>query len=59
MQNKYFVRSRMSEAEFREIVRLFFAGLTADQTALLSKTNRKKAAFAAVFTDGLRLMTDW
>ena len=41
MKNKYFVRSRISEAKFREIIRLFSADLTASQIALLSKTNRK------------------
>ena len=41
MKNKYFIRSRISEAKFREIIRLFSADLTATQIALLSKTNRK------------------
>ena len=41
MKNKYFVRSRISEAKFRKIIKLFSADLTASQIALLSKTNRK------------------
>ena len=41
MKNKYFIRSRISEAKFRGVIKLFSADLTATQIALLSKTNRK------------------
>ena len=41
MKNKYFIRSRISEAKFREIIKLFSVDLTATQIAALSKTNRK------------------
>ena len=40
IRNKYFIRSRISEAKFRQIVKLFSADLTAVQIALLTKTNR-------------------
>ena len=40
MRNKYAVRSRISEAKIREIVRYFAADLTALQTAQLSGLNR-------------------
>ena len=41
MKNKCFIRSRISEAKFREIIKLFSVDLTATQIAILSKTNRK------------------
>ena len=41
MKNKYFVRSRISEKKFREIIKYFSVDLTATQIAVLSKTNRK------------------
>ena len=41
MKNKYFIRSRISESKFREIIKLFSVDLTATQIAVLSKTNRK------------------
>ncbi len=41
MKNKYFIRSRISEAKFREIIKYFSVDLTATQIAVLSKTNRK------------------
>ena len=41
MKNRYFIRSRIAEKKFREIIRLFSADLTAQQIAFLSKTNRK------------------
>lgn len=41
MKNRYFVRSRLSERKFREIIRLFSADLTATQIAGLSRTDRK------------------
>jgi transposase len=40
MKNRYFVRSRISEAKFREIVRYFSVDLTALQAAELSGVNR-------------------
>ena len=40
IKNKYFIRSRISEAKFREIIKLFSADLTASQIAFLTKTNR-------------------
>ena len=39
-KNKYFIRSRISEAKFREIIKLFSADLTASQIAFLTQTNR-------------------
>ena len=41
MKNKYFIRSRISEKKFREIIKYFSVDLTATQIAALSKTNRK------------------
>ena len=41
MKNKYFIRSKISEAKFRQIIKLFSIDLTAVQIAFLSKTNRK------------------
>ena len=41
MKNRYYIRSRISEKKFREIVKFFVADLTAQQIAFLSKTNRK------------------
>ena len=41
MKNKYFIRSRISEKKFREIIKYFSVDLTATQIAVLSKTNRK------------------
>lgn len=40
MKNCYFVRSRISEAKFREIVRYFSVDFTALQAAELSGVNR-------------------
>ena len=40
-KNKYFIRSRISEKKFREIIRHFSVDLTATQIAVLSKANRK------------------
>jgi len=39
-KNKYFIRSRISEAKFREIIKLFSADLTAQQIALFSGVSR-------------------
>ena len=39
-ENRYFVRSRISEAKFRAIVKHFAADLTAGQTARLTGTSR-------------------
>ena len=41
MKSKYFIRSRISEKKFREIIKYFSVDLTATQIAILSKTNRK------------------
>ena len=41
MKNKYFIRSRISEKKFREIIKLFCNDLTAVQIASLTKINRK------------------
>ena len=40
MQNKYLYRSRISEAKFREIVRLFSLDIEATKIAKISKLNR-------------------
>ena len=40
MKNKYFVRSRISEAKFREIIKLFATDLTALQISTLTKIHR-------------------
>ena len=40
IKNKYFIRSRLSEKRFREIIKLFSADLTASQIAFLTQTNR-------------------
>ena len=40
MKNKYFIRSRISEAKFREIIKLFAGDLTACQIALFSGVSR-------------------
>ena len=39
-KNKYFIRSRISEAKFREIIKLFSADLTAQQITLFSGVSR-------------------
>ena len=39
IKNKYFIRSRLSEKKFREIIKLFSADLTASQIALLKRTS--------------------
>ena len=39
-KNRYFVRSRISEKKFREIIKLFSADLTAQQIALFSGISR-------------------
>ena len=39
-KNRYFIRSRMSERKFREIIKLFSADLTAEQISLLSGVSR-------------------
>jgi transposase-like protein len=41
MENKYLARSHISEAKFRQVVRLFCEDLTATQIAELSGLNRK------------------
>ncbi len=41
MKNRYFVRSRISEAKFREIIKLFASDLTTQQISELTKLNRK------------------
>ena len=40
MKNKYFIRSKISEAKFREIIKLFAGDLTACQIALFSGVSR-------------------
>ena len=40
MKNKYFIRSRISEHKFREIIRYFATDLTAVQIASLTRKNR-------------------
>ena len=40
MKNKYFIRSRISEAKFRQIIKLFSADLTAHQISLFSRVSR-------------------
>ena len=40
MKNKYLIRSRISEAKFREIIKLFSGDLTASQVALFSGVSR-------------------
>ena len=40
MKNRYFLRSRISEAKFREIIKLFSGDLTACQIALFSGVSR-------------------
>ncbi len=40
VKNRYFVRSRISEAKFREIIKLFAGDLTAEQIALFSGASR-------------------
>ena len=39
-KNKYIIRSRISEAKFREIIRYFSEDLTAEKTAIFTKINR-------------------
>ena len=39
-KNRYFIRSRISEKKFREIIKLFSADLTAEQISLLSGVSR-------------------
>ena len=39
-KNRYFIRSRISERKFREIIKLFSADLTAEQISLLSGVSR-------------------
>ncbi len=41
MKNRYFARSRISEAKFREIIKLFASDLTTQQISELTKLNRK------------------
>ena len=41
MKNRYFIRSRIAEKKFREIIRLFSADLTVQQIAFLSKSQLK------------------
>ena len=43
VKNRYFVRSRISEAKLRQIVKYFAADLTASQIALLSGVSRPTA----------------
>jgi len=40
MKNKYVNRSKISEAKFRQVVKLFALDLTATQTAELTGLNR-------------------
>lgn len=40
VKNRYFIRSRISETKFREIIKLFSADLTAVQVASLARVNR-------------------
>mgnify|MGYP000167796320 CR=1 FL=1 len=40
MKNKYYRRSRISEAKFREIIRYFSLDFTANNTAKLTKVSR-------------------
>ncbi len=40
VKNRYYVRSRISEAKFREIIKLFAGDLTAEQIALFSGVSR-------------------
>ena len=40
IKNKYFIRSRISEKKFREIIKLFSADLTAEQISSLSSVSR-------------------
>ena len=40
MKNKYFIRSRISEAKFREVIKLFAGDLTAQQISLFSGLSR-------------------
>ena len=40
MKNRYFIRSRISEKKFREIIKLFSGDLTASQIALFSGVSR-------------------
>ena len=40
VRNKYFIRSRLSEKKFREIIKLFSADLTAQQISLFSGVSR-------------------
>ena len=42
-KNKYAYRSRISEAKFRELVRLFAAALDASQIAEIARLNRNAA----------------
>ena len=39
MKNRYFIRSRISESKFREIIRHFSVDLTAVQIAKLTQLN--------------------
>jgi transposase len=39
-KNKYYNRSRISEAKFREIIKFFSADLTAEKIAEFTKLNR-------------------
>ena len=40
MKNRYFIRSRISEKKFRQIIKLFVADLTAQQISLISEISR-------------------
>ena len=40
MKNRYFIRSRISEKKFREIIKLFSGDLTAQQIAYFSGISR-------------------
>jgi transposase len=40
MKNKYIIRSRISEAKFREILKCFVLDINATQTAKITKVNR-------------------
>ena len=40
MKNRYFIRSRLTEKRFREIIKLFFSDLTGIQIVYLSGVSR-------------------
>lgn len=42
MKNKYIKRSRISEAKFREVLKLFILDLDASKVAIITKLNRNR-----------------